>query len=807
MRIASLLAPLCSMLWTAALAAGFQHHLPPQDFTVVPAQLGQRFYQPIDPEQLSAADEEALIADQQPLVAESSTASVDRTKVHFDERAGEIWAVGSTYKASVATDGFTYVPFLGSNAPRNYPVRFRLEHATLGGAPLALPTSGRIERSGSRLLIHRGPIEVRYDTAAEHVEQSFAIDAAGRDASLVLELSVEASGLSPRPQDGGYAFDGPLGGIRYGAATVLDEAGLAAPVPMEFVGNTLRLTVPASFLREACGQVVVDPIVSSYSIDDTARERMVTEIAYDYSSNQFLHVFEERFSWSDRDIMAVAVHANTGALRQSVYVDATAETWLDPKVANLNHADVSVIVARQAGSPVRIMGRTFAHTGPSAANSPVGPPFVVSPGLGDGNSLRFDIGGNSSMAPNARCMAVWNARDVAGGWHVFGRTISSTGARGSIIQLTSGQTFTSRPPAISESTGNPSSFNLWNVAFPEAVYTNGNATSGVGILQLNASGNIVTPYHHVPVPGGANPGTALVDVSDSIRLHGRHVFAVITRVYGGGGSFNLLQIFDGATLLSTREYTDALHMPTSGWNSPYTIATTGSEFVVARHRRTSSTYSTAVITSFDVTSDFRIAISERDTILDPGYASTYVQWVPSLASRFSGGMYASRYTGASFTVGQAGNHDVLGATHFASNPFSCGEQYCFGEPNSTGEFGFARLTGSPSASSIKTLHGESLPPSVFALPVIGDGFANYANPVGPGRMCVGGITGYDASSLGVVDASGTITFTIDPSSLPRGSGSVVGLAGQRWQMTIWHQNASGGSYDTNYTNAVSVFFD
>ncbi|MEZ6019664.1 MAG: hypothetical protein R3F17_06030 [Planctomycetota bacterium] len=43
------------------------------------------------------------------------------TKVYFDHQNGEFWAMGSNYKAMANDQGFSFVPFLGSDAPRTIP--------------------------------------------------------------------------------------------------------------------------------------------------------------------------------------------------------------------------------------------------------------------------------------------------------------------------------------------------------------------------------------------------------------------------------------------------------------------------------------------------------------------------------------------------------------------------------------------------------------------------------------------------------------------------------------------------------------
>lgn len=57
--------------------------------------------------------------------------------------------VGRTWKANFDGTGCTVVPFLGSEAPRNFPLRLELAQATVGGEPLAL-VAGKPVVTGSR---------------------------------------------------------------------------------------------------------------------------------------------------------------------------------------------------------------------------------------------------------------------------------------------------------------------------------------------------------------------------------------------------------------------------------------------------------------------------------------------------------------------------------------------------------------------------------------------------------------------------------------------------------------------------------
>src|SRR5690349_10431277 len=57
----------------------------------------------------------------------------DHERLYYDTAAdGTVWVRGKTFKASFGPDGATYVPFLGSQAPRNFPVSLRVNSVTIG---------------------------------------------------------------------------------------------------------------------------------------------------------------------------------------------------------------------------------------------------------------------------------------------------------------------------------------------------------------------------------------------------------------------------------------------------------------------------------------------------------------------------------------------------------------------------------------------------------------------------------------------------------------------------------------------------
>ncbi|MEM1450934.1 MAG: hypothetical protein AAGI22_17570, partial [Planctomycetota bacterium] len=275
--------------------------------------------------------------------------SIDRDRVHVLREADGIWLRGATYKARVADGGFTYIPFLGSDVPTTYPLEMTLTAATLAGGALDLGATRIVEPTADRFTIERGELEVRYDLrGADTIEQTVALEAAGATGDLVLEFDVATELLAVPEPSGAIRFEAwsdtgeLLGGVRYGEATVLDGAGRSAPMTTEWSADRLRLTVPADFLREAEGTIVVDPLISTFTVDSVSGFQTDVDVTYKvqyFSPGDYLvYVYEDSFAGNDVDIYTTILNED-GTFAGGNYVEVGTENWIDPAVAcDLYHA-------------------------------------------------------------------------------------------------------------------------------------------------------------------------------------------------------------------------------------------------------------------------------------------------------------------------------------------------------------------------------------------------------------------------------------------------------------------------------------
>lgn len=727
--------------------------------------------------------------------------TVDRERLYFGTHEGVEWVRGKTYKASVAPGGFRYIPFLGSDAPRSYPVTFRLTEAAIGDRSLELTPTATVRNEGTRMVLDRGPVEVIYDFAVESVEQSFALDVAGSvaDLTLVLDVSTELQG---RAEIAGFSFSNALGGMRYGDAVVLDGAGRRASVDAVLSGGQITLTVPRTFLMEATGQVIVDPILDTFVVDAVSGFQRDVELGYDVSSDSFLYAYEDQFSGTDIDIYVTPVSAS-GVTSTGGYAELGSANWTDPNVATLNASDVALVVATSdAGGTRSIVGRiwNFSTSGFTTGDLQISSVNPSVPQFG------ADVGGNSTSTAGSRFMVVWNA-DFGPDTDIQGRTVTDTGVLGSTVFLDSSTLDDSTDVTISESTGNPSTVNRWNVA-----YINRELSSNVyavHVAQLDALGGVVEAAAPVvTLPAGDSIGE--IDVSDALPFaSGGIVYAVAYDQFSTIEEDTFIVFCRGNDLVNTVELQRSEHADLARDQALARLATTYEEFVVSYLEQSPAGPYEGYLTAFDFTEGLFLSISERRVPLGavaPGSSYTQGGGV-ALASRFSGGNTTSRILGAGWDVGTT-DLDVAGVTYFASNGDSPAFQYCYGNVNSTGDRGFIRLDGSRSTTSAKTMIATALPTNAFGYFIVGDAFASVANPGGSsGVLCVGGSVGRYSNFVTSSGSAGRISVTFDPTQISQPGGSVAGMAGQEWQFSLWHRDSAGGMPTSNFTNAVSIFFE
>ncbi|MCY2958938.1 MAG: hypothetical protein NTY35_02145 [Planctomycetota bacterium] len=364
---------------------------------------------------------------------------------------GAIWARGRQYKARFAADGVTFVPFFGSKAETNHPVRFSLAAARIGADELEIDASAAPELSADLVEFERGQVVERWNLTVDAIEQQFVIESLAPTGDLVLEIAVETD-LTAAEQHGALSFGCALGRVEYGAAVAIDAAGRRFPLASTWTGTTIDLRLDRAALQTARFPLGIDPVVSTTTFDSSLADDHAPDTAYEASSNSYLVVYEEDYSATDHDVYALQLDAN-GTPLFGGYLDYTTDDWRRPKVASnaLGQNFLCVAAVRPVAGGLRaIRGATFA-----AATSTPGPQFTIS-GTESGDKVNPDVGGDPALAAPTYYFVVWQRNYSVTDEDVHARLVNGNGTTASGLILVDNSTGTiDTVPAISKSDGRP----------------------------------------------------------------------------------------------------------------------------------------------------------------------------------------------------------------------------------------------------------------------------------------------------------------------------------------------------------------
>ncbi|MBK8974746.1 MAG: hypothetical protein IPM29_02360 [Planctomycetes bacterium] len=254
-------------------------------------------------------------------------------RVLFDApRAGVVWAATGSYKAQFDAVGVTFVPYLGRTASRDWPLRLRIAAVAAGASEVAV-AGGTPQVSGDAVEIRRGGLVERWLLRGAEAEQTFVFDALPARGELSIELVVESPLVGVR--DGaGLAFEGPDGGVRYGAAVAIDAAGRRTALTTELRGDRIVHRLPAEAVADAALPLVVDPVLYGFGTNAGAWDFAAPDVAYEAGTARYAVVSERWWSVTDRDVWCEyrdeqgALIAGTG-----LWIDVSTDDWTMPKVA------------------------------------------------------------------------------------------------------------------------------------------------------------------------------------------------------------------------------------------------------------------------------------------------------------------------------------------------------------------------------------------------------------------------------------------------------------------------------------------
>ncbi|MFY9343487.1 MAG: hypothetical protein WAT39_13405 [Planctomycetota bacterium] len=177
-----------------------------------------------------------------------------------------VTGIGPGYTLRTTTDSVTYLPMLGSAAPRSLPLTLRFLDARRGDTPVATTPAQR-ETGERHIAFDRGSVHERYELRADGVEQTFVFARQPMGTGdLVVRLAVSCPVAGVDRSDGGIQFLENGGGVTYGALTGVDANGTHCAGAVRLVDDHLELTLPARFVDGAAYPLTFDPLLGTASL-------------------------------------------------------------------------------------------------------------------------------------------------------------------------------------------------------------------------------------------------------------------------------------------------------------------------------------------------------------------------------------------------------------------------------------------------------------------------------------------------------------------------------------------------------------
>ncbi|MCY2959003.1 MAG: hypothetical protein NTY35_02470 [Planctomycetota bacterium] len=630
------------------------------------------------------------IAQETPRELASAPVSGPCPGLHVDTTsAGEVWVRGQTYKAQFRADAARYVPFLGSHAPRNYPLELRVESVTIGGEPLAFDAVAPAVRDGDSIVYERGPFRERYLLAPDSVEQTFEFDDLPRRGEIVIRLAVETD-LRPEADAEGFTYSNELGGVRYGRAFVFHDELARTAVDSRLVGDRIEITAPASIVEHAQGRFVIDPVVSTYPIADGLADEFAPDSAYDGSLGTFLTVSEQVFSATDHDILAVR-HGTGGTITNTAYVDLTGDDWRAPAVANHRLDDQFLVVAARGTAPTRtIWGRTVEAT----VSLNMSAQFQVSSGIQTGDASAPDVGADPSTNLPAYYFVVWEREFQPGlDYDILGRLVQSNGVLVASVFVDNTAGTIHRNPSVSSTNGDiDANDQKWNVVWEEEVSPTNRNILGA---RVRWDGVVTDPTFTVASSAldERNPSATPIIADTGVS----RPWMVAYQIDGGADGWDVrCRTFNGTSIVTTLDLSDQFGTPSLDQVTPSCDTAVG-EFLVAYDEHPQGFYTVSdikVSTLFTINGS--LAVNEGNVSVSPGL---HLEARPRIAP-IGQGLGANVVALVVYDRDVGGPNDVMGTLYEV--PFGVpSSSFCAGDGSGTAcPCGNAGAPGNGCASSV-----------------------------------------------------------------------------------------------------------
>jgi len=412
-------------------------------------------------------------------------------------------------------------------------------------------------------------LEVLSSLALDHVDQTFVIQE--RPGNGALDLFVDIStDFHLADVDDGIELRGEYGSVHYGRACVRHADGSKVALATSVLGQGIQIHIGAEILAKETFPLVIDPVVSTYSVDLSVEDQVESDLSYDFTTDRHLIAYEEIFSATDGDVFAQLRTAN-GLIFLSFYLDNSPENWRSPQTANLNVADQFLCVAQannvsgSAGWVVR--GRTI------TAGGTLGAKFNISTTDQAGDKVLPDVGGDPYLGTAYYCVT-WQCNFNANDTDIHARLVDSNSnlvGSSTLLIDNSGASLDSLP-SISKTNGQLGNSAAWTIVWHRSGTPNG---FEVHAARLRHDGVILNPATTIV----SSPYDDYYPRVSTPLLDGR-VLVVFARHFTDNDLFYAL--LTGTNVDATGNLTLLDSPQTQSQNQiEYSVDSDGSRFVVA----------------------------------------------------------------------------------------------------------------------------------------------------------------------------------------------------------------------------------
>jgi hypothetical protein len=366
--------------------------------SALPAQ-GPASSRPEAPASAAPLDGDAALL-RQASVARDALGRRAPTAVRFDRptAGGPLWALGEAWKASFDAEGSTVIPFFGSQAPQNFPLRVELQGATVGGEPLALADGAPVQ-VGQAVHTDRGALTEVIDTYVYRLEQSFVFAQLPHRGAIAVDVAL-AGDYATAPIEGGLRFANAWGHVDYTKAVAVDAKGERLPLAITWDGDSAHIEIPAAFVERAALPIVLDPVLNYWFLlasGNTLLQHDADVASFQALGGRTLLVWQRQWSLTDQDVWGLMFDGGLGLVATDFSIDFTTDDWLKVSVAGHNHSQTFMLVGE-----VRIGLLWFIAGRPIAANASLGSVFPIERegvvGI-PGNNHHPDVGSDPYFGP------------------------------------------------------------------------------------------------------------------------------------------------------------------------------------------------------------------------------------------------------------------------------------------------------------------------------------------------------------------------------------------------------------------------